>query len=356
MKFIHTADIHYSMKPDFSKPWAKEREQAIKNSLHTIVNSCKNYNVDCLFISGDLFHRQALQKELKEVNYLFSTIKNTKIIIILGNHDYLKVATPLYDFKWSDNVYILRNSRLSSIYFEDINTEVFGFSYHSNEISTNQIQGIKAPFNERINILMLHGGDTKHFPFNKEELINSGFSYTALGHIHKKEVFPGNTVVYAGSPEPLDHSESGKHGFFLGEINDVTRRLSMLKFIHSASLSYITLSLNVSSKTTNTELLMTISNEIKNRGVNNIYKLNIKGFRDPDINFDFDSLHHHFKIIQINDESEPNYDFNKLFSEHSSDMLGLYIDEFNKTELNDINKKALFYGVSALLKTSNERS
>lgn len=35
---------------------------------------------DCLFISGDLFHRQPLVRDLKEVNYLFTTIPNVKVI------------------------------------------------------------------------------------------------------------------------------------------------------------------------------------------------------------------------------------------------------------------------------------
>ena len=35
-----------------------------------------------MFISGDLFHRQPLMKDLKEVNYLFSTIPAVKVILI----------------------------------------------------------------------------------------------------------------------------------------------------------------------------------------------------------------------------------------------------------------------------------
>ncbi len=74
MKFIHTGDIHWGMCPDSSKPWSKERAQAIKDTFRTITEQAKDMGVDCLFISGDLFHRQPLAKDLKEVDYLFSTI------------------------------------------------------------------------------------------------------------------------------------------------------------------------------------------------------------------------------------------------------------------------------------------
>ena len=41
MKFIHTGDIHYGMRPDVSKPWAKERYTAVKEVLGKIVDECK---------------------------------------------------------------------------------------------------------------------------------------------------------------------------------------------------------------------------------------------------------------------------------------------------------------------------
>ena len=56
MKFIHTGDIHWGMCPDANKPWGKERAQAIKDTFRIIIEKTKEMDVDCLFISGDLFH------------------------------------------------------------------------------------------------------------------------------------------------------------------------------------------------------------------------------------------------------------------------------------------------------------
>ena len=55
---------------------------------------------------------------------------------------------------------------------------------------------------------MLHGGDAKHVPFDRNALAASPFSYIALGHIHKPEVLLENRMAYAGSPEPLDMTET----------------------------------------------------------------------------------------------------------------------------------------------------
>lgn len=355
MKFIHTSDIHYGMNPDIGKPWSKERADAIKLSLQNIVNACKAYDVDCLFISGDLFHKQALLKDLKEINYLFSSISKVQIFIIAGNHDYIKKDSYIPNFAWSKNVHYITSKEISSVFIEDLNTEVYGFSYYSKEINESLINNLAIPDADKINILMLHGGDLKHLPFNKNELLKYNFTYYALGHIHKHSILFDN-MVYPGSPEPLDCNELGIHGFILGEIDDEQKKVTKLDFISCASAAYICLTFNISIDTTNTELLLKIGNEINKRGLNNIYKIKISGLRDPDIDFDLDILLNRFKIIEITDESEPNYDFNKLYIEHASDMLGFFINELKDNKADPITKKALFYGTNALLKTSDERN
>ena len=63
MKFVHTGDIHWGMHPDSGKPWSQERAQAIQDTFRSIVEQAGKLEADCLFISGDLFHRQPLMKD-----------------------------------------------------------------------------------------------------------------------------------------------------------------------------------------------------------------------------------------------------------------------------------------------------
>ena len=356
MKFIHTGDIHWGMCPDANKPWGKERAQAIKDTFRIIIEKTKEMDVDCLFISGDLFHRQPLMKDLKEVNYLFSTIPSVKIILIAGNHDRIRENSALLSFIWSPNVTFIMDEDLTSVYFEDINTEVHGFSYHTAEIKAPLLEDIQVPLNSRIQILMAHGGDAAHLPINFNSLELSPFSYIALGHIHKHHVLADGKIAYCGSPEPLDLTETGSHGFYAGEIHPVTRKLINLQFIPAASLQYIPLAVNVSKDTTNGELCDRISNEIENRGSQHIYRFRIRGMRDPDIEFDLEQLSARYRIAEIIDDSDPQYDFSALFAEHSSDMIGFYIQALQKEDMSPVEKKALYYGVNALLHTTDERS
>ena len=91
-----------------------------------------------------------------------------------------------------------------------------------------------------------------------------------------------------------------------------------------------------------------------------IYRLErrfrIRGMRDPDISFDLEFLSGQWNIIEILDETEPQYDFHALFAEHSSDMIGFYIQALMKDDMSPVEKKALYYGIHALLMTKDERS
>ena len=91
---------------------------------------------------------------------------------------------------------------------------------------------------------------------------------------------------------------------------------------------------------TNGELCDRISNEIENRGSQHIYRFRIRGMRDPDIEFDLEQLTVRYRIAEIIDDSEPQYDFSALFAEHSSDMIGFYIQALQKEDMSPVEKKA----------------
>lgn len=356
VKFIHTGDVHWGMTPDSDKPWSRERARDIRETFAAIIEKARSLDVDCLLIAGDLFHRQPLLKDLKEVNYLFSTIPAIRVVIVAGNHDRIRKSSAVLSFSWCSNVTFFEDESFASVYFEEINTEVTGFSYHSAELTRPKLNEASVPADGRIHILLGHGGDASHSPIDKAGLAASNFTYIALGHIHKPSVLCEKRMAFCGSPEPLDMTESGSHGIFYGEISLSSRSVTVLEFIPMAKLRYIPLIVNVTPATTSTELFLKMSQEIEKRGSGHIFRFRIRGMRDPDITFDLESLTLRYKIAEIVDESEPEYDFSTLFAEHSSDMIGFFIQALQKPEMSLVEKKALFYGIHALLMTTDERS
>ena len=141
------------------------------------------------------------------------------------------------------------------------------------------------------------------------------------------------------------------------EIHSVTHRLESVRFEPMAKSSYIQLSVSISENTTNEELNQIISNELFKKNSNNIYKIKLTGDKNPNLDFDFTDLHKNFKIIEIDDESVPKYDFVELSKEHPNDMIGAFVRSFdceNMDNMSIIQKKALYYGINALMKTMNK--
>lgn len=356
MKFIHTADLHLGAKPDSIYPWGAAREKEILQSFFKIIDICNEQEADLLLIAGDLFHRQPLIRELKEISYYFNKLKKTRVVIIAGNHDYINSRSNYIGFDWGDHVHMLSEASLDSIYFEDINTEVYGLSYHSRFITEPLYDTVRPGCEERINILLAHGGNEKDIPIDKNKLQGSGFEYIALGHIHKPHIF-SERMAYSGSLEPLDKTETGKRGYILGEI-DKTGETSVVSidFKPFSAREYVKLELPIHPGMTNGALSDVIRDRIKEYGKDNIYLLTFIGVRDADILFRKEDFKKLGNVIEVTDDTVPDYDFESLYRENQDNIIGLYIKRIKEsTGKEEVLNKALYYGMEALLRAKNYR-
>ena len=116
MRFIHIADVHLGVTPDVGMPWSEKRGKDIWNSFHMVLEEARRQQADLLLIAGDLFHRQPLKRELKEVAAGFAAIPDTEIVLIAGNHDYLHPKSYYRTFAWPDNVHFILNKDLTPVH------------------------------------------------------------------------------------------------------------------------------------------------------------------------------------------------------------------------------------------------
>lgn len=357
MKFIHVSDIHIGMTPDPMMPWSESRSLDIKESFANVIKKCKEEKADFLLISGDLFNHQPTTTELSEINELFSSIYDTKVMIVAGASDHIKANSPILNFKFSDNVYYFLNQFPEEVDINGTNITIHGFSYLSNEIKSSIINPLPIPNDKKIHILLAYGGTARHCPIDFDLLSKKNITYAALGGKHQSEVIVDNKIAYAGSLEPLSSDEVGIHGMYIGEINKSTRRVSSLKFISMAKTTYVSLKIKVNATTSEDELINIVDDEIEKNGINNIYKIELNGYRDPEIEFSKSIFSDRIMIIDFIDNTEPKYDFVKLSKEHPQDMIGTYIRSFLEKgkNLSDIEKNALYQGVSALMKTCDKK-
>lgn len=354
MRFIHIADVHLGAVPDSGMPWGVQREKEIWTSFRNVIAACNENQVDLLLIAGDLFHKQPLIRELKEVNYLFSKLETARVVIMAGNHDYLSARSNYQGFEWIDRVHMFCQDSIGTIELAEIKTEITGFSYPTRDITEPIYDNLKAKENGNIQILLAHGGDEKNVPINKRKLMEAGFDYVALGHIHKPEII-SEGMAYSGSLEPLDKNELGERGYILGEITNEPKRQTSIRFIPGSLRQYLRLILSVDSATTNGSLADQVAKLIKTHGEQHIYQFQIQGVRDEKLHFDLDLIKGLGNILEVTDISVPDYDFDALYRENSDNMIGLFIQRIREnTHQDEVARKALYYGIEALLGARDE--
>lgn len=312
------------------------------------MNLCEWEEVDLLLIAGDLFHRQPLMRELKEVNFLFSKLTKTKVVFIVGNHDYLKPDSYYHTFTWGENVFPLLNGHMGCVELEDLSTNVYGLSYHQKEITESLYDRMYAPRKQKYEILLAHGGDEKHIPIKKEVMAGLGYDYIALGHIHKPQILLENKAIFAGALEPTDKNDIGPHGYVKGEITD---KGVTTEFVPSAKREYKHLVIPIDEGMTNGSVKEAVREQIQEHGLEHIYKFILKGFRDTDIVFELESIKNFGNIIEIVDETKPSYDFGKLLDKNQGNLLGRFIESLKDEEEDSIEYQALYEGVQALMET-----
>ena len=348
MKFIHIADVHLGASPEAGKAYQEKRGQEIWDTFSRVIALCEEEKQDLLLIAGDLFHRQPLLRDLREVNHLFSTLSYTKVVLIAGNHDYLKSNSQYRDFVWADCVYPLFEEQIRGLVLKELDVAVYGFSYHHKEIRDNKIQGIRAPKRHTHEILIVHGGDEKHLPFSRDSLTNSGFTYIALGHIHKAGQVVENIAYYPGSLEPLDKNEIGEHGFIRGEMKGDKLTLSFVPFSYR---KMIHVKVIVEEGDTNFAISHKIKEAIVQQGIDHIYKIILIGERSPDLELNPEYFNPFGNAIEIADETIPAFDFAKLYEENRDNLIGKYIQSFGQPEIGSVEYQALWEGVRGLLES-----
>lgn len=345
MKFIHIADVHLGAEPKCGK-YSKDRKEEIWDTFKEVINKCNEEKVDALFIAGDLFHRQPLLRELKEVNYLFSTLTDTKIFLIAGNHDYIKKESYYKTFNWNSNVYTFFSDELTYADIKDLSLAVYGLSYFKKEIK-EELYNISAPGYEKYEVLLAHGGDAKHIPINFSVLNQSGFDYIALGHIHKPGAPLKNKAVYSGALEPVDVNDVGPHGYIKGTIDkDGTH----VQFIPCAKRKYIHLEIAIDKDMTQRGVTDLIKESIESRGLNNMYKIRLTGKRDPETEFNTYYMDPYENIVEIEDLTKAAYDYEKIYYKNKDNIIGRYIESFKGAKEGTKEYTAMEEGVAALLK------
>lgn len=329
MKFVHIADMHFDspfVTLAQNEKFAQERRLEQRKVMKNIVEYIKEENIPYFFIAGDLYEQEYIRKSTIEyINNLFKEIENTKIFIVPGNHDpYIKNSF-YKQYKWNSNVHVF-TEKLEKI--EDNNVNIYGYGFNDFYMK-NEYENISISNKNKVNILITHGSldsgkeeNKEYNPLSSKKLTSLGFDYVALGHIHKTSYndYQNQRMVYPGSPVSLGFDELGKRGFIAGEIDEVTKEIS-LKFIETTAKTFEEKNMDISEINSEEELIEKINSE--HFDTDKYYKIILVGKRRFDIDKDkILRLIDIENVIRIKNHTEMKYNIEEIAMQNS--LKGLF--------------------------------
>ena len=356
--FIHTGDMHLGLEfknVNFDRQKSNERKVELWNTFERIVRKSIEDKVDFLFIAGDLFEEKYFTiKDINRVKYTLAKAENVDVILVTGNHDTINRKSLYHLVDWPENVTILGVNGLEKKEFPDKNTNVYGYSWSKGEIQEDLFHDFDGLNKDMINILVIHGdvlnGGSKYLPLNKNSLLELGFDYIALGHIHKPTIF-SHKIAYCGSPEPLDFGEIGEHGIIKGSITDEGTRIEFVPF---SKRMFLEMHININETMSYMDIIDKIKQCAQDRD-KNLYRIILRGILNPTVELSVKdiekSLQDDFYHIEIVNDTVVDYDLTALKEENKDNIIGCFIEEMEKRDLKDrINRQALYIGLEVLLK------
>ncbi|HUX08817.1 MAG TPA: DNA repair exonuclease [Acidobacteriota bacterium] len=234
VRILHTADLHLDT-PFTGSGLGREKVLQRRNDMITvfrgITDLARRREVDLLLIAGDLFEDEYVnQATVDRVFAAIAELSPLPALISPGNHDPFHPASPYATEQLPSNLTVFRNDTVERIDFPQLDTSVHGLAFRAHHESRQLLKGLSLDAGPGINILLAHGGvfsgspghAEEYNPISREDLVNCGADYCALGHYHRADDVlsdkRGLRAAYPGSPEPLRYRHTGEHGVLLLEI------------------------------------------------------------------------------------------------------------------------------------------
>lgn len=226
IKILHLADLH--IDSPFSKYPPSVREKKRKD-LSASFSAAIDYIIDqkitlCL-IAGDLFDTENPSAAAREeVRAGFERAKNCRFFISPGNHDPYTETSVYASYSLGENVTVFKGDKPARVSLSD-EVDIYGYAFTSRTMRVNPFSDIRVANNGKINILVAHGdmsgAVSENCPISVSDIMQSGFDYVALGHLHNiaginkiNETYYG----YSGCLCGRDFGETGEKGGYLCEL------------------------------------------------------------------------------------------------------------------------------------------
>lgn len=252
MKFVHAADLHID-----SPLRGLERYEgapvelirgATRRAVEHLVELCLTEGAKLLVLAGDLYDGD--WKDYSTGLFFCQQMARLReadvtVVWIRGNHDAASRLTS--HLRPSDNVHELSHARPVTLELDLAGAQVavHGQGFPKVKITEDLSERYPAPIAGAFNLGLLHTaldgreGHDAYAPCRVDSLVNKGYDYWALGHVHQREeVRTDPYIVFPGNLQGRHARETGKKGATLvtlrgGRVAEVEHRaLDEVRWVH----------------------------------------------------------------------------------------------------------------------------
>ena len=223
--FLHAADLHVDspLRGLDAYPGAPvdSLRGATRQALVRLVHLAIERRVDFVLLAGDiydgnwadfrtgLFFREQMLR-LRRVGIL--------VFVVKGNHDAESQITR--QLPEVDGVHVFSAAGSETVELAGLGVAVHGRSFPQRAVPEDLVPLYPAPVAGRFNIGVLHTsltgreGHDPYAPTTVEALVDKGYDYFALGHVHAREVVreANPRIVFPGNLQGRHAQETGPKG------------------------------------------------------------------------------------------------------------------------------------------------
>ena len=239
-RFIHAADVHIDSPlrglQAYDDAPTDQLRKATRDAFAKVMELAIDEQVDFVIVAGDLFDGKWLHMETglwTAAQFRRLEQENIAVYLIRGNHDALSKVRQAVS--WPENVREFSVGSPQTFHLESLGVALHGQGFAKQQCEQDLAANYPKPLPDCFNIGVLHtslAGSSDHdtyAPTSEETLVNRGYDYWALGHVHMRSAPPIRQrpyIVYSGNTQGRHIKEVGPKGCLLvavddGEINDV---------------------------------------------------------------------------------------------------------------------------------------
>lgn len=231
VRFVLFADLHLDTPFRWAPPAvARRRRQALRDTLHAIVELAQEVEADALCCGGDLYEHDRVAPDTPAViRDAFARLAPMPVLLAPGNHDWFGPQSLYALTDWTPNVHIFSEDRLERFELTS-GFLVWGAAHRRPAGTAGFLDGFEIDGGrDDVHLALFHGslrsglpfeedGKQPHASFDAEQIPAAGFHHALVGHFHMPADKEWHT--YPGNPDPLTFGEQGDRAAVVLEVED----------------------------------------------------------------------------------------------------------------------------------------